>query len=218
MSEQHYDANPFLKSNLEFNPSLHLYARNSSRSTKICIACVACLVVLALAFNSVFFALFFVIGSKGYEGVFGTNANCLRFRTSNTPSSYQISSGCSFAQNSTAARFAVPEDSWRLVAFPSRDAQWMARGGGNISAFLITQPAMRVQSAPFVIVTHGLNGCKYSAVELTVAGVLWHSGFNVLSVDLRNHGSSQRDEHNSYASFGRFVFFTSIVHVIRNYC
>lgn len=49
-------------------------------------------------------------------------------------------------------------------------------------------------SAPAVIVTHGLNGCKCDPNALTIAGMLHRNGFNVLLFDLREHGQSDIED------------------------
>jgi uncharacterized protein len=53
---------------------------------------------------------------------------------------------------------------------------------------------------PVIIVVDGLGGCKYAQAALVPAGILWHSGFNVLIIDLRNTGDSDFD--NGYSSIG----------------
>ena len=48
-------------------------------------------------------------------------------------------------------------------------------------------------NAPAVVVTHGLGSCKCGGGLLVAAGMLHRHGFNVLLVDLRNHGESDSD-------------------------
>jgi dipeptidyl aminopeptidase/acylaminoacyl peptidase len=54
--------------------------------------------------------------------------------------------------------------------------------------------------APAIIVVDGLGGCKYAQATLVPAGLLWHDGFNVLMIDLRNTGDSDSD--NGYSAIG----------------
>lgn len=74
---------------------------------------------------------------------------------------------------------------YETVSFPSRDA------GITLSAFYM--PAQGVAdpaTAPAVIIVHGLNDCKQRTFILTAAGMLNKHGFNVLALDLRDHGDS----------------------------
>jgi pimeloyl-ACP methyl ester carboxylesterase len=54
---------------------------------------------------------------------------------------------------------------------------------------------------PFVIFSHGIRSCKETPNTLIPAAMLWRNKFNVLLVDLRNHGESQISSL-AYASFG----------------
>jgi fermentation-respiration switch protein FrsA (DUF1100 family) len=45
-----------------------------------------------------------------------------------------------------------------------------------------------------VVLVHGLNGCKRAPSVLLPAGMLHRAGFNVLMVDLRDHGDSQIED------------------------
>ena len=49
-------------------------------------------------------------------------------------------------------------------------------------------------TAPVIILTHGLNGCKCSPRILTTAGMLHRNGFNVLMYDMRDHGESDIED------------------------
>lgn len=82
----------------------------------------------------------------------------------------------------------VPE--YELVTFPSRQegidiaGYWMEGG----------------PDAPAVIVLDGIGGCKQAQAALLPAGMLWHNGFNVLVIDLRDTGDSGTE--NGYSSIG----------------
>jgi uncharacterized protein len=76
------------------------------------------------------------------------------------------------------ARYAMPR--YETVRFPSRQS------GINIAGWWIEgEPG-----APAVILVHGLDGCKNAIDVLVPAGMLWHNGFSVLMIDLRNIGES----------------------------
>ncbi|MGB7341429.1 MAG: alpha/beta fold hydrolase [Phototrophicaceae bacterium] len=42
-----------------------------------------------------------------------------------------------------------------------------------------------------IIIVHGINGCRREPTQLIPAGMLVNNGFNVLMIDLRNHGDSE---------------------------
>ena len=54
---------------------------------------------------------------------------------------------------------------------------------------------------PTVIVLHGLTSSKYSPDMLLVAGMLYNNGFNVLAIDMRDHGDSTCED--GYHSAGQ---------------
>jgi len=72
-------------------------------------------------------------------------------------------------------------DSYEDVNFPSRG------DNVNISGWFV--PAS-TPSEKVVIVTHGGDVCKRNTSVLLPAGMLANNGFNVLLIDLRNHGAS----------------------------
>lgn len=72
--------------------------------------------------------------------------------------------------------------SYEEVTFPSRDANI------TISGWYV--PSQNEADAPAVVVVHGLRGCKRGADVLLPAGMLNHAGFNVLLIDMRDHGDS----------------------------
>src|SRR5688572_17424674 len=84
--------------------------------------------------------------------------------------------------------FFIP--TYEEVRFPSRQAEL------QISGWYAETDAR----APVIIVVDGLGGCKYAQATLVPAGILWHDGFNVLMIDLRNTGDSDSD--NGYSSIG----------------
>lgn len=87
----------------------------------------------------------------------------------------------------------VPKDKWEEVQFYSRDNFWKSKGGGLISAYYYKNSPEQ----PTVIQVHGYRGCKQNGLSLLKSSLLWRAGFNVLSIDLRNHGHSQKYEFQS---------------------
>lgn len=71
---------------------------------------------------------------------------------------------------------------FETVEFPARD------DGNTLSAWFIpsTTPSDKV-----VIVVHGADVCRRNTSVLLPSGMLANNGFNVLTIDLRNHGDSQ---------------------------
>ena len=81
-------------------------------------------------------------------------------------------------------------DSYEDVSFPSTDdvvisGWWMEQNPGG----------------PTVIVNHGLTSSKYSSGILLASGILYRNGFNVLAIDLRDHGDSTCED--GYYSAGQ---------------
>jgi dipeptidyl aminopeptidase/acylaminoacyl peptidase len=66
------------------------------------------------------------------------------------------------------------------VRFPSRQTNVQLAGW-----YIKGEP-----SAPVVLLTHGIRQCKSDSNVLTAAGMMHRNGFNILLIDLRNHGQS----------------------------
>ncbi len=77
-------------------------------------------------------------------------------------------------------------DPYDSVYFPSRDASL------NISAWYI--PNVENTPARTVILVHGVDDCKQRAYTLTAASMLHQNGFNVLLMDMRDHGESDIED------------------------
>ena len=50
------------------------------------------------------------------------------------------------------------------------------------------------ETAPWIIFTHGIRGCKSGGELLIPSGMLLNAGFNVIVYDLRDHGESSIDD------------------------
>ncbi len=66
--------------------------------------------------------------------------------------------------------------------------------GDNLDIDAWYVPAADEDAAPAVILVHGLASCKGSPAILMPAGMLHRAGYNVLMIDLRDHGSSQIED------------------------
>ena len=92
-----------------------------------------------------------------------------------TPANFTLSE-----RDATAYRMS----DYQSVQFPTRNGSIML-SGWYIPSDLSNQPTM--------IVVHGLSSCRQDATILLAAGILHRAGFNVLLIDLRNHGNSGKD-------------------------
>jgi len=71
------------------------------------------------------------------------------------------------------------------------------------------------KEGPTILLIHGLTSSKYSSGILLAAGILYHEGFNVLAIDMRDHGDStcedgyysagQKESDDSAAALGWLV-------------
>jgi dipeptidyl aminopeptidase/acylaminoacyl peptidase len=104
----------------------------------------------------------------------------------NTPADFKVRGGPYVAFDT--GPYEMP--AYNLVHFPSRQASVTLAGW-----YIEGSP-----TAPVVIVSHGFPHCKCDSNVLTPAGMLHRNGFNILMIDLRNHGQS--DVVNGHAAFG----------------
>lgn len=134
-----------------------------------------------------FFTLL-ILGSGAYLGIAYVLYNTLT----------DISQGCQIPLPNRPDNFADISGYWRAdfdytpyfmpdyesVRFPSRDPQFTIAGW-----YVEADP-----NAPAVILVHGLMSCKNSSNVLTRAGMLYHAGFNVLMVDMRDVNESDYED------------------------
>lgn len=147
-------------------------------------------VLLGIALVVLLVVAYFGIGYVVFDKLGNVTGSCDRHQT-NRPDNFVV------------AEFAV-EEGWpagfdvtpyfmspyELVKFPSRDGKIQVAGW-----WIPAQPAS--PTTPAVIVVDGLGGCKNSISVLTPAGMLWHNGFNVLMIDVRDTGESTFDDLRS---------------------
>ncbi|KAL0477535.1 hypothetical protein AKO1_006678 [Acrasis kona] len=161
------------------------------------------ILVFIIAFITVFFAIYGGIGVYGFNTIYAANPSvegqgCYNLnRAANNPSNYRPSYCGSV--NSSIPRYFLPQSNWSYVTFQSR----------TIKDEGAVDPSMRIKAIlmlsnpdkdPFVIAVHGIRSCKESVID-NIA-MLWKNGFNVLALDLRNHGESEVSSKYPYASFG----------------
>lgn len=80
-----------------------------------------------------------------------------------------------------ASAYFMPD--YSRVSFPSRDENITIAGW-----YVPTTESP--ETAPAVILVHGLGSCRQAASVLLPAGMLHRNGFNVLMIDMRDHGDS----------------------------
>ncbi|KAG2370866.1 hypothetical protein C9374_013777 [Naegleria lovaniensis] len=102
------------------------------------------------------------------------------------------------------SRYWVPLNKTEAVKFNSRDADWLPNfGQTEIVGTLLKQDFIN-STSKFVIVVHGYRVCRFRYESMLPAGILYHLGYNVLQIDLRNHGDSPVFKKVPYVSFGSF--------------
>jgi dipeptidyl aminopeptidase/acylaminoacyl peptidase len=102
-----------------------------------------------------------------------------------TPSAFSAPESETRAQADVAS---YKMGAYEEVKFPSREDKL------TIDGWYVPAQGVDETAAPAVILVHGLNDCKHSPYILTPAGMLNRAGFNVLMIDLRDHGDSQVED------------------------
>ena len=116
---------------------------------------------------------YLLVGALVYEELARVDTDCTGAVQGNTPASFSLA-------GVDTAPYLMPE--YEAVSFPGRDRRttvsgWYVPGGSDAGG-------------PAVVVVHGLDSCKRQAGVLTAAGMLHRHGFDVLLIDLREHGDS----------------------------
>jgi dipeptidyl aminopeptidase/acylaminoacyl peptidase len=74
------------------------------------------------------------------------------------------------------------------------DVQFPARDDADVTIAASWYPAPGGLDAPTVIHVHGFGGCRLGPTDLLTAGMLYRNGIAVLSIDLRDHGDSTKED------------------------
>ncbi len=116
-------------------------------------------------------------GAVVYQTATATTARCER-----SPAVWQTQTPAQFAHEAYTLDLDVYQmPAYETITFPSREDQI------PLTAWYV--PASEA-GAPAVILAHGLNSCRHAPHILLAAGMLNRAGFQVLMLDLRNHGDS----------------------------
>ncbi len=122
-------------------------------------------------------------GALVYSQLSVVKPECKNYKTTewlqNTPKAF-VATGQSDVDLTAYAMSPYQE-----VSFPSREDNL------TIKAWYVPAQGVDETTAPSVVLVHGLNDCKHTPFILMPAGMLNKAGFNVLMIDLRNHGDSQ---------------------------
>ncbi len=143
---------------------------------------IALVVLLAVAYFGIGYVIFDKLGN--------VTGSCDKHQV-NRPDNFEVAEWA--VEEGWPADFDVTPyfmSPYELVKFPSRDGKIQVAGW-----WIPAQPAN--PAAPAVVVVDGLGGCKNSISVLTPAGMLWHNGFNVLMIDVRDTGESTFDDLRS---------------------
>lgn len=128
---------------------------------------------------------YFGAGYVVYDQLSDISGRCQLPLQRNTPAQFgDTSSGGSWSDFNFSPYF-MPN--YETVRFPSRDAE-IEVAGWYVEA---------APDAPAVILVHGLGSCKNSHTVLTPAGMLYHAGFSVLLIDVRDAGESSFEDGRS---------------------
>ena len=138
---------------------------------------------------------YYLAGSIVYNGVAFTNTDCWGNFDQNTPEQ--------FAPLRNEVPLNESENSENISSnimtglsqywWPSFQHATIEVEGEDIylSAWYYNQS----ETAPWIIFTHGIRGCKSGGQLLIPSGMLLNAGFNVIVFDLRDHGESSIDDN-----------------------
>jgi len=193
-----------------------LLRSGSSGKSKLSLALICLLVtiiIVVLLAVSIFIIVWFSLGAYLWDEAFGIDVarDCFAELRDNRPWNYTLVDNGSYCPplynsiNETAllSPYRIVPYRVETVRFLSRDPEWVATGSGHIVGTLLLQSVVN-NSSRFVIVVHGVATCRFTYASVEPGSMLYEQGFNVLMIDLRNHGDSDMYETNPYESFGLY--------------
>ena len=138
---------------------------------------------------------YYFAGSMVYNEVAKTNTDCWGNFDQNTPTQ--------FAPLRNEVPLNESDDSENITSnimdnlsqywWPDYQHATIEVEGENL--FLSAWYYNQSETAPWVIFTHGIRGCKSGGELLIPSGMLLDAGFNVIVYDLRDHGESSIDDN-----------------------
>ena len=114
----------------------------------------------------------------------------------NTPSNFTVPDGFEDPDTGVFLEYNIDPEPYFI---PSYETVTIPSDGGAVELsawWMETNP-----KGPTVMLIHGLTSSKYSSGILLSAGILYHEGFNVLAIDMRDHGDSTCED--GYYSAGQ---------------
>ncbi len=140
------------------------------------------LIILLAAASAIFAVGYLAASAFLYQQLADIRGGCERY-AANRPDRFADPNGD--LPGFDFSQYHMP--SYQEVRFASRDTAIEISGW-----YVEADPG-----APAVIVVHGLGSCKRSYTVLIPAGMLWHAGFNVLLIDVRDAGDSTFEDGRS---------------------
>jgi len=138
-------------------------------------------IVLSISIIALLIVAYLAASKVLYRQLATVLPHCDGAFSSNTPANF---SAAPYHADFDTTPYQMPN--FQAVDIPSRDP------GINVSSWFV--PTDDATNAPAVIVIHGLGvgttDCKHSPRSLLPAGMLHNDGYNVLLIDLRQHGDS----------------------------
>lgn len=144
----------------------------------------ALLVLLVASAPAVYYQMGFLV----YSQVAATDLECTNHAPYNTPDSFE--------PHLYPEQIDEYTHTWNDTIIANIDDYFMT-SWENTTIHLTDEPISlsawyveQQQSAPWVIIIHGIRSCKANHEVLIPAGMLVNNGFNVLMIDLRDHWES----------------------------
>jgi dipeptidyl aminopeptidase/acylaminoacyl peptidase len=134
------------------------------------------LIFTVVIFGLIAGAAYLAAGVSIYDRLSQTQAHCSGRFEGNTPAAFTH-------QQVDTTPYLMP--TYEEVTFSSRD------DAITIAGWYIPAQTANPADAPAVIMVHGFRSCKSNPEVLFPAGILNRVGYNVLLIDLREHGESQ---------------------------
>jgi pimeloyl-ACP methyl ester carboxylesterase len=211
-TRRHFDT--IFDADYEDDENVTILQRNGSptivkKSNNTCRRLTITLVVLLVSFiliSALLVLVWLVAGSWAFDQIFLCNPDVLEpdcaHNTYHNFTTWGKCDGISKPYSVDLSHLIVPLSNIESdVSFPSRDPFWLSKESATIRATFYNYDNMTIR--PTIIVIHGYKDCRMATSSLIASGMLWRNGYNVLSIDLRNHGKSDYYKFQKpYTTFG----------------
>lgn len=171
----------------------------------VCVTCCMCIVTIVIA---IILIIILIFGYIGYKKAFYVPENVCFGKGSNSPLYFNITTGCKEYDS-------IPLKQWEpyfrnesqitKVQINSLDLP-----GKIISGYFYDGTKSEVPfNGKAVLMIHGIRVCKETVAILIPAAMLHRQGYHVLTIDLRNHGESFRN-NSGFVTFGSLEHLDAI--------